>query len=151
MIRYAHTNLVSLDWRKLVDFYVQVFDCKLVPPVRNQSGEWLAQGTGLRGAKLEGAHLRLPGHGPNGPTLEIYQYDPVEPLEAILPNRRGFGHIAFEVEDVKSIAKSVEAYGGSLQGRITKRKVEGVGTITFVYARDPEGNLIELQSWKYEE
>ncbi len=25
---------------------------------------------------------------------------------------------------------------------------EDVGTITYVHARDPEGNLIELQNWR---
>ena len=27
-IRYAHTNLMANDWRKLQDFYVQVFGCE---------------------------------------------------------------------------------------------------------------------------
>jgi len=31
---------------------------------------------------------------------------------------------------------------------IWKRKIEGVGELTFIYARDPDGNLIELQNWK---
>ena len=35
----------------------------------------------------------------------------------------------------------------SLAGEVTRRHVDGVGDLVFVYARDPEGNLIELQSW----
>jgi len=38
--------------------------------------------------------------------------------------------------------------GGTSFGEISRRKIKGVGEITFIYARDPEGNLIELQSWK---
>lgn len=146
-MKYAHTNIVSTDWRKLVVFYTETFECKIVPPIRNQSGQWLDQGTGLKGAKLEGAHLLLPGHGANGPTLEIYQYAMIEDQDAISPNRRGFGHIAFEVDDVEATLNHLIKNGGSAFGKLTKRVVLGVGEITFIYARDPEGNLIELQSW----
>jgi len=147
-MRFAHTNIVSLDWKKLSDFYIKTFDCKIVPPIRNQSGKWLDKGTGLKNAKLEGAHLLLPGYGENGPTLEIYQYNVIENQECIPPNKRGFGHIAFEVDNVAVVLENLVTNGGEKLGEITKRKVGAVGEITFVYARDPEGNLIELQRWK---
>lgn len=146
-IRFAHTNIVSTDWESLVAFYVATFQCEVVPPKRKQSGKWLEEGTGLANAALQGAHLRLPGHGNKGPTLEIYQYAEVLAQEAIAPNTRGFGHIAFEVEDVPAALAKVLENGGSANGRITTREVVGVGQLSFVYARDPEGNLIELQSW----
>lgn len=38
--------------------------------------------------------------------------------------------------------------GGAARGNVVTRAVEGVGTLTFTYARDPEGNLLELQSWR---
>ncbi|WP_340201655.1 VOC family protein [Ascidiimonas sp. W6] len=147
-MRFAHTNIVSKDWKKLVDFYVKTFDCKVVPPIRKQSGEFLDKGTGLKNAQLEGAHLLLPGHGENGPTLEIYQYSRIEELMPIVPNKRGFSHIAFEVENVEKILDSFIKNGGKSFGELTKKEVKGVGELTFTYARDPEGNLIELQSWK---
>lgn len=147
-MRFAHTNIVSTNWKELVDFYVNTFHCKIVPPIRNQSGEWLDKGTGLQNAKLEGAHLLLPGYGENGPTLEIYQYAKTEHQNFTPPNKRGFGHIAFEVDNVEVVLENLLKNGGSPNGEITKRNVEGVGELTFVYVRDPEGNLIELQSWK---
>lgn len=147
-MKFAHTNIVSADWKVLSDFYIKTFDCKIVPPIRKQSGEWLEKGTGLKNAKLEGAHLLLPGYGENGPTLEIYQYERVEKQDLVSPNKRGFGHIAFEVESVEVVLKDLERNGGKAFGEVTKRVVENVGEITFIYARDPEGNLIELQSWK---
>ena len=96
---------------------------------------------------MEGAHLLLPGYGENGPTLEIYEYEHMESQHPVPPNKRGFGHIAFEVENVEAVLGILKKNGGMASGEITKRKVDGVGEITFVYARDPEGNLIELQSW----
>lgn len=146
-MRYAHTNIVADDWRSLAGFYEAVFRCVRVPPERDLSGEWLARGTGVPGAALCGIHLRLPGHGDDGPTLEIYTYRGNEPLELGSANRRGLAHLAFEVDDVEAVAASLLAQGGSLAGTITTRTVPGVGELTFVYARDPEGNLVEIQSW----
>ena len=145
-MRYAHTNIIAQDWKKLVEFYTQVFDCTLKPPLRKQSGEWLARGTGVPHAALEGAHLLLPGHGENGPTLEIYHAEVLTQIP-IPANQRGLGHLAFEVDDVKAVLKQLVAHGGTCHGKVIKREVPEVGLLTFTYARDPEGNLIELQSW----
>lgn len=147
-MRFAHTNIISNDWRSLAAFYERTFACTPVPPVRKQSGSWLERGTGVAGAALEGIHLLLPGHGEAGPTLEIYQYQTVDPLSPVAPNQRGFGHIAFEVEDVEATLAAVIRNGGRGLGNVTVREIDGVGVITFVYARDPEGNLLELQAWE---
>ncbi len=146
-MRFAHTNIVSTNWKELVEFYVKTFECEIVPPIRNQSGEFLEKGTGLKNAKIQGAHLLLPGYGESGPTLEIFQYETIENQEYITANKRGFGHIAFEVESVEKILETVLENGGNRLGEISKRKIEGAGEITFVYVRDPEGNIIELQNW----
>ena len=73
--RFGHVNLTGRDWQRLASFYRQVFGCELVPPERDYRGADLDAATGLPEAHLTGAHLRLPGHGDQGPTLEIYQYD----------------------------------------------------------------------------
>ena len=146
-MRFAHTNIVSKNWKVLADFYVRTFDCVIVPPIRKQSGKWLEKGTGLKNAQLEGAHLLLPGYGANGPTLEIYQYRDIVAQDSAPPNKRGFGHIAFEVHNIKEVLETLEKNGGTTAGEITKKEVKGVGVITFIYVLDPEGNLIELQHW----
>jgi len=30
----------------------------------------------------------------------------------------------------------------------SKKTIDGVGDLKFVYFRDPEGNIVEIQSWK---
>ena len=77
--RFGHVNVIARDWRALAAFYTDVFGCTFVPPERDISGPVLERGTGIAGAALRGAHLRLPGLGADGPTIEIYQYDTVEP------------------------------------------------------------------------
>ena len=92
-------------------------------------------------------HLSLPGYGENGPTLEIFQYP--ENLDTLhkVPNRKGFGHIAFKVDDVAAYTQKVLDNGGSMVGEIVNGNVAGEGNISFVYVTDPDGNIIELQKW----
>jgi catechol 2,3-dioxygenase-like lactoylglutathione lyase family enzyme len=145
--RFAHVNLVARDWRTLASFYQDVFGCVTVPPERHLRGEWLSRATGVADAALEGIHLRLPAGGDNGPTLELFQYSTVVQQPLAAANRQGFGHVAFEVDDVCGAVSMVLEHGGALIGDVVERPIEGAGTITFAYARDPEGNVIELQQW----
>jgi predicted enzyme related to lactoylglutathione lyase len=145
--RYTHTNIIAEDWRRLASFYQGAFGCEPVPPERNQSGTWLATGTGVKDASLQGVHLRLPGYGSAGPTLEIYSYRAMHEKPQALPNRKGFGHIAFVVDDVQRALDQITSLGGRAIGKITSTEVPGVGHLTFVYAVDPEDNILELQHW----
>ena len=146
-MRFAHTNIVASDWKRLAEFYSTVFGCAPVPPSRDMAGKWLDGGTGLINARLRGVHLRLPGHGANGPTLEIFQYDDSGKSGQRAANDCGFTHIAFEVDDVGACAQLVLANGGQKLGEVVETKVEEAGQLTFVYMRDPEGNILELQHW----
>jgi predicted enzyme related to lactoylglutathione lyase len=146
--RFVHTNLVARDWRKLADFYQQVFGCVPVPPERNLSGATFDALTGLDGAVLTGMHLRLPGFGEDGPTLEVFQYQPQLGGQAPAVNRPGFGHIAFAVDDVEAALEQVRAAGGGQIGEVVRLKVARKGRVHLVYALDPEGNIVELQAWE---
>jgi predicted enzyme related to lactoylglutathione lyase len=145
--KYVHTNLIARDWKGLVRFYFEVFGCEAKPPDRDMSGASLDQLTSLQNAHLSGVHLRLPGYGDDGPTLEIFSYN--ESVEPELPsaNQCGFGHIAFAVHDVDEALQAVIAAGGSTVGNIVTTEVNRVGVLRVVYARDPEGNIVELQRW----
>lgn len=146
-MKYRHTNLVAQDWRELATFYERSLGCRRIGPERSLSGRALSLGTGIRDAALEGVHLLLPGYGESGPTLEIFQYATGESNLPPQANRKGLGHIAFEVESVEAATQAVLLNGGSRVGEICSIEVEGAGVVTFAYLADPEGNLIELQSW----
>jgi predicted enzyme related to lactoylglutathione lyase len=145
--RFGHVNLIARDWRRLADFYERVFGCIFVPPERDLSGPVLEAGTGVIGATIRGAHLRLPGLGDTGPTLEIFQYGtgPEAPGTAI--NRPGFGHLAFAVPDVAAARETVLAEGGGVVGEVVTTGTSDGRRVTWTYLTDPEGNIIELQSW----
>jgi catechol 2,3-dioxygenase-like lactoylglutathione lyase family enzyme len=146
--KYVHTNLIARDWRVLVRFYVEVFGCEPVPPQRNAHGPWLDSATGLNGARLQGMHVRLPGGGRDGPTLEIYSYDDIGVRPSSMPNDTGYGHLAFSVTDISAAVRDVVDHGGMLLGQIARTTIAGVGELEVIYVRDPEGNIIELQTWR---
>jgi glyoxylase I family protein len=146
--RYRHTCIIARDWRALANFYETVFGCVRVPPERDLTGEWVERGVGAPVQRASGVHLRLPGTGESGPTLEIYSYGVHEPRPAPpLPNREGYAHMAFEVDDVEAAFETGLAHGGHRLGEIVTGEIPGAGGITFVYMTDPEGNIIELQKW----
>ena len=145
--RYVHTNIVAHDWRRLANFYDQVFGCIPVPPERHITGQWIEVATGVPNAEIDGVHLRLPGLGDGGPTLEIFQYNQAEPDQRSAINRPGLAHIAFAVDDVETARDAVVAAGGGTVGEVVSLDVPGAGRVAFVYVTDPEGNIIELQKW----
>jgi len=145
--RYVHTNLIARDWRELARFYVEQFGCVVVPPERAYAGAALEAGTGIAGAQLAGVHVRLPGHGADGPTLEIFSYVPAGAGEAAAVNRPGYGHIAFEVGSVEAAREQVLGAGGRAVGEVVCVATADGRRVTWCYVTDPEGNIVELQSW----
>src|SRR6059036_1244791 len=145
--KYVHTNLIAKDWKRLVQFYSDVFGCQPKGPERDLSGNWLDSVNAVPNAHLRGVHLRLPGYGDDGPTLEIFSYDQLIGCNLPGANKCGFAHIAFAVDDVDQALQAVIASGGGTVGEIATAEVKGVGLLHVVYARDPEGNIVELQRW----
>jgi catechol 2,3-dioxygenase-like lactoylglutathione lyase family enzyme len=117
-VRFGHVNVTATDWRRLAAFYSDVFGCVFVPPERDISGPVLEAATGVPGAHLRGAHLRLPGLGDDGPTLEIFQYDDALPHPGPAIKRPGWGHLAFQVPDVGAALDAVVAAGGARIGDV---------------------------------
>jgi predicted enzyme related to lactoylglutathione lyase len=145
--KYVHTNLIAEDWRLLSAFYQNVFGCIPVPPERDFQGGALEAGTRIPGAHLQGIHLRLPGYGNDGPTLEIFSYTPQENRTKTAVNRPGFAHIAFRVEDVPAAREVALTAGGRPVGEVVTMTIATGAKVTWCYLTDPEGNVIELQAW----
>ena len=146
-VRFGHVNVTGADWRRLAAFYAELFGCEVVPPERDYRGADLESATGVAGAHLTGAHLRLPGHGPTGPTIEIYQYDTVEAPRSPRVDRAGWGHVAFQVPDVSTAVLAVIESGGGRVGEIITSTTADGRRVTWCYATDPDGNIVELQAW----
>lgn len=147
MTRYVHTNIIARDFKRLVDFYKTVFNCRSIGETRDLRGGWLDSLTGIKGSHITGEHLCLPGYGENHPTLEIFSYDSMEESARAI-NTRGIAHIAFEVDDVERTLALVREHGGGQIGEVVRAQYDDGRRAVLVYATDCEGNIIELQSWE---
>jgi predicted enzyme related to lactoylglutathione lyase len=144
---YLHTNLTVKDIEKMKEFYCSVFGCVPVREIQQLTGKWIERITAVNEGEIRYVHLRFPGHGNKGPELELVQYlNPTKKYD-ITPDTYGFGHLSFSVNDVHEALNTVIKAGGGSVGEVVTVEVPNRGLLTEVYAIDPEGNIIELQSY----
>ena len=148
MFRYVHTNIIAKDTDNLIAFYKEILHCKSISAKRDLRGEWLDKLTGLNEVHITGEHLLLPGYEKDYPTLEIFAYETMKDTIVSEINHPGFGHIAFEVDDVEATLAEIISAGGSSVGEMVTAEYPNNMEAVIVYAKDPEGNIIELQSWR---
>ena len=145
--RYAHINIIARDWRKLCSFYEAALDCVPWSSESDHRGPHVDALTGIEEVRVQGRHLRVPGHGEDGPTIEIFSFsengqDYPKPL-----NRPGFAHVAFEVDDIENKREQIKNLGGDDYGDLVTIDIAGAGKLSLINMTDPEGNVVELQKW----
>jgi len=57
-------------------------------------------------------------------------------------------HLAFFVDDIRHTLENLVSAGGESLGEIASVQIPDGDRVEFVYARDPEGNIVELQEVK---
>jgi catechol 2,3-dioxygenase-like lactoylglutathione lyase family enzyme len=61
--------------------------------------------------------------------------------------RPGWGHVAFQVPNVTAAVDAVLANGGGRLGEVVTTNTTDGRSVTWCYATDPDGNIVELQAW----
>ena len=141
-MRLAHINLVARDAEALAAFYVNVMECEIFREPKILSGEKVSRGNGLSYSEIRTIWLKF--QALERPFLEIHQHMITHHRGLPCVNEPGFGHLAFQVEHLsQTLSKLVQA-GGTQIGQVTD-----FGTherpYLIAYARDPEGNILELE------
>lgn len=141
-MRYLHVCINAKDWRKVSQFYQNVFGCVPLKPQRNYTGEWIEKlWGGLEGFHVEGEHVGVPGYyeGFEGPTLEIFTNN----LPAEVPGSSitcyGLTHICFEVDNVEETLNKILENGGSIISTF-----DDPWHVRCVFTKDVEGNVLEI-------
>ncbi len=141
-MRLAHINLVARDAKTLAAFYVNVMKCDVMREPKTLSGEIVSRGNGLPNSEIFSIWLRFPNL--EWPFLEIHEH--AVTLHRDLPrvNEPGFGHLAFQMEDIRDALSNIIEAGGVQIGQITDFGAPEMPYL-IAYARDPEGNVLELE------
>jgi catechol 2,3-dioxygenase-like lactoylglutathione lyase family enzyme len=125
------------DFNAAVRFYWEVFGCPLVgvsdtPPERVRT--FFGVEAGQPRCKI--GWIRVPGGG----VLEIFEFEPRLPPVAVPWNQVGLTHISFNVRNLQGWYERLSRLGVECVSR-PERSPRGH---SFFFARDFDGNLIEL-------
>ena len=150
-IEIDHINIVVKDIDAMTAFYRDVLGMTVTKQV-TISGDWIEQVVGLKNVEADVVYLEFP----NGPRLELIEYlspDGDRPDGMGLPNTQGFRHMAFRVKDLYELTKKLEHAGVNCVGEVQQvpdAQVTYDGGVRkhLVYFHDPEGNLLELCSYR---
>nr|WP_278520829.1 VOC family protein [Brucella anthropi] len=141
-MKLAHINLVARSAEMLAAFYINVMKCELLREPRFLSGDKVSRGNGLPDCEIYSIWLKFPAL--ERPFLEIHQHTTTHPRDLPKVNEPGYGHLSFQIENLDDILSKIISAGGSQIGETTN-----FGTpekpYLIAYARDPEGNFLELE------
>ncbi|WP_429807425.1 VOC family protein [Ensifer sp. B1-9] len=146
-MKLAHINLVARDADALAAFYVNVLKCELLREPRMLSGEKVSKGNGIANCEIYTIWLKFPAI--DRPFLEIHEHKIMHDRSQPRVNEPGLGHLSFQMEDIRVALSAIIQAGGSQIGEITDFGTEDKPYL-IAYARDPEGNVLELEQTRNE-
>ena len=154
---FSHVGITVSDFNRFVKFYWEIFGCPLVGVADTPSERVraffgvdapapfdVAQGSPerSRGAPTcKIGWIRVPGGG----VLEIFHFEPHQPAVHIPWNRIGQTHFSFNVRHLQKWYDYLQSKGVECVSR-PERSPRGH---SFFFARDFDGNLIELMDLGY--
>lgn len=141
-MRLLHVSLTARNADQLSSFYKAVFGLVERRTPKQLSGAAVSRGNGLPENDIYSIWLNLPSG--NEPFLEIMEYTKIVDRGVPAVNDTGYSHLAFEVCDLYQTIEQVQRFGGGLQGEVTNFGTEEWPHL-IVYARDNEGNILELE------
>ena len=139
---FSHCGITVSSFNEAVQFYWDVFGCPLVgvadtPPDRVRT----FFGIDAEQPRCKIGWIRIPG----GAVLEIFEFQPQLPANAIPWNRVGLTHISFNVRNTHRWYDYLRRKGVECVSK-PERSLRGH---MFFFARDFDGNLIELMDLGY--
>ena len=140
--RVDHINVVVSDLERAEKFFVALGFCR--KDAATLQGEWISRVVGLKEVEACYVALALPGGGTN---LELIQYSSpgYKGQEGVSdPNRLGFRHLAFEVENIEEVAAGLKERGVECLSEIEVFPKTGKKLVYFI---GPDGILLELAEY----
>jgi catechol 2,3-dioxygenase-like lactoylglutathione lyase family enzyme len=148
---FSHCGITVSNFNRAVQFYWEVFGCPLVgvadtPPDRVRSFFGVGEAGALAPSEVEGPACKIGWiRAPGGAVLEIFEFQPQLPAAVVRWNQVGLTHISFNVRNLQRWYDYLVSKGVECVSR-PERSPRGH---SFFFARDFDGNLIELMDLGY--
>ena len=141
---FLHVGLTVSDITATVEYYKKYFDFTL-----EMEGTFPPEFIGAKpmlykqpeGSYSKFAFLR----SPDGVALELFQFVPLDPAQEPIWNRPGYHHICLKVESCQAVYEQMKADGLEGTYYFPPDNMDPQGEHHWVFLRDPDGNMIELQ------
>jgi catechol 2,3-dioxygenase-like lactoylglutathione lyase family enzyme len=134
---FSHVGITVSDFNRTVRFYWEIFGCPLVG-VADSPSERVRSFFGVDAPQptCKIGWIRVPGGG----VLEIFEFQPQQPPIGVPWNRVGLTHFSLNVRNLDKWHAYLTSKGVECVSR-PERSPRGH---RFFFARDMDGNLIEL-------
>lgn len=142
-VKLAHVSRTAGDAKRLAQFYIGALGLRERRPPKRLSGAIFSRGNGLPASDICSIWLDFPDR--SKPFLEIMEYSDVAQGGVRPINAPGDGHLALQVPDLEAALDRILDCGGSQQGEIVNLGTSERPCLC-VFVRDPEGNVLELES-----
>lgn len=123
LLRIHHTAIICADYARSRRFYTEVLGLRVIAETYREA---------RRSYKLD---LALP----DGSQIELFSF-PDAPPRPSYPEAQGLRHLAFEVDDVESGKRDLEAKGIAVESV----RVDELTGKRFTFFADPDGLPLEL-------
>jgi catechol 2,3-dioxygenase-like lactoylglutathione lyase family enzyme len=141
VLAVGHTGVTVSDIDRSIAFYRDVLGCEVGEKGR-YGGTLFAAITGVPEAEIDIAFVRAPG----GHQIELLAYARPEDRRrsTLRPCDPGAMHLMLRVRDIDSVAKAIAAGGFTTVGPIQTVPDGPFAGLRAIYARDPDGVVLEL-------
>ena len=144
MIRGIHHVAISTpDLDRLAAFYTDVMGFEVVMSTKWRDREIVDRMIGLTGSAARQVMLKA-----GNAYLELFEYESPEPRPADPvrdPSWHGYTHFCVDVVDIDAEYERLSASGMTFHAPPPTVDEMGHARLRAIYARDPDGNIVELQ------
>lgn len=138
-----HVAICTPDLDRLAAFYTDVIGFDEAMATSWSDRPLIDRMIGLTGSAARQVMLRA-----GNAYLELFEYTSPEPTPADPdrnPANHGYTHFCLDVTDIDAEYERLSAKGMSFHSPPPTRDEMSGGPIRAIYARDPDGNIVELQ------
>ena len=141
--RFAHVGMTVKSISDTIGFYSRYFGFKVIEQGSFPPGffDMKLQLYRVEGLMSDYAFIE----SPDGVVIELFEFSPQTEFKDAVWNTPGYHHICLYVKDLEECYKEMKADGLDVNYFFAPEAMDPKGVHHWVFLKDPDGNMIELQ------